>query len=47
MGENQLNYKEKIIEMISKIKDTAILELIYYYTKSGYNEEKAGKYPRN
>ena len=29
MGENQLNYKEKIIEMINKIENVDILNYIY------------------
>ncbi len=36
-------YREQIIEMVKKIDDSKILKLIYGFTKSGYNEEKAGK----
>ena len=36
-------YREKIIEMVSNIKDSSIIKLLYYYVQSGYNEEKAGK----
>ena len=36
-------YREKIIEMVSKIEDRSIIKLLYYYVQSGYNEEKAGK----
>lgn len=36
-------YREKITEMVNEIEDRKILEFIYYYTKSGYKEELAGK----
>lgn len=35
-------YKQKIIEMVEEIDNQKILRLIYLFTKSGYNEEKAG-----
>ncbi len=35
-------YKEKIIELVEKIENPAILKLIYGLAKSGYAEEKAG-----
>lgn len=35
-------YRKKIIEMVSKIEDVTILKLIFGFTRSGYNEEKAG-----
>lgn len=35
-------YKDKIIEMVEKIKNPEILKLIYGLVKSGYAEEKAG-----
>lgn len=36
-------YREKIIEMVEKIENSLILKLIYGFTKSGYEEEKAGR----
>lgn len=36
-------YKEKIIEMVEEIENPLILKLIYGFTKSGYEEEKAGR----
>lgn len=35
-------YKEKIIELVEKIENQAILKLIYGLVRSGYEEEKAG-----
>lgn len=35
-------HKEKIIELVEKIKNPTILKLIYGLVKSGYEEEKAG-----
>lgn len=35
-------YRKKIIEMVEKIENPAILKLIYGLVKSGYAEEKAG-----
>lgn len=36
-------YREKIIEMVKQIEDSLILKLIYGFTKSGCDEEKAGR----
>ena len=41
-GEKE-EYREKIIEMVKEIENRSIIKLLYYYTQSGYNEEKAGK----
>lgn len=38
-----MNYKEEIIEMLSKISNETILKLIYGFVRSGYREEVAGK----
>lgn len=35
--------RRKIIEMLEKIENPLILKLIYGFTKSGYDEEKAGR----
>lgn len=35
-------YREKIIEIVKKIKNPVILKLIYGFSRSGYREEKAG-----
>ena len=43
MDDEKEEYREKIIEMVKEIEDDSIIELIYYYVQSGYNEEKAGK----
>lgn len=40
--EEKEEYRKKIIEMVSKIEDVTILKLIFGFTRSGYNEEKAG-----
>lgn len=36
-------YRDKIVEMVWKIQNTLILKLIYGFTKSGYDEENAGR----
>lgn len=47
MKDNNLSkkdyYKKKIVEMVGKIENQLILKLIYGFTKSGYEEEKAGR----
>ena len=39
--EEKEEYRKKIIEMVSKIENVTILKLIFGFTRSGYNEEKA------
>lgn len=39
---SQPNYREKIVELVEKIENPAILKFIYGFVKSGYKEEKAG-----
>lgn len=36
-------YRNGAIEIIRKIKSPKILKLIYYFVKSGYKEENAGR----
>lgn len=36
-------YKREAIKTIKKIKSPEILKLIYYFAKSGYKEENAGR----
>lgn len=35
-----MNYKEEIIEMVQDIHSAKILDLIYWFVKRGYREEK-------
>lgn len=36
-------YKEEIIEMLEEINNEEIIKLIYWFVKSGYKEENAGR----
>ncbi len=36
-------YRERIIEMVSKIDNIQILKLIWGFVRRGYKEENAGK----
>ena len=38
-----MNYKKEIIEMIENIHSEKILNLIYWFVKRGYKEERAGR----
>lgn len=38
-----MNYRNKTVEMIRKIKSEKILKMIYHFVKCGLEEEKAGK----
>lgn len=44
MGEenNNSDYKQQIIDIVNQIENKKILKLILSFTKSGYEEEKAG-----
>lgn len=46
MSENVFNekeyYREKIVEMVGKIENPSILEIVYGFVRRGYKEEKAG-----
>lgn len=39
-----MDYKKEIIEMIQEIHSEKILNLIYWFVKRGYKEERAGEY---
>lgn len=36
-------YRKEIIKLVKEIEDSEILKLIYWFTRSGYREEKAGR----
>ena len=38
-----MDYKKEIIEMIENIHREKILNLIYWFVKRGYKEERAGR----
>lgn len=38
-----MDYKKEIIEMIQNIHNEKILNLIFWFVKRGYNEERARK----
>lgn len=38
-----MDYKKEIIEMIENIHSEKILNLIYWFVKRGYKEERAGR----
>lgn len=38
-----MDYKKEIIEMIENLHNEKILQLIYYFVKRGYKEERAGE----
>lgn len=38
-----MDYKKEIIEMVEMIHDEKILNLIFWFVRRGYNEERAGK----
>lgn len=42
MNEKEV-YRERIIEMVSKIDNVQILKLIWGFVRRGYKEENAGK----
>lgn len=35
-------YQKGIIDMVKEMENITILKLLFYFTKSGYKEEKAG-----
>lgn len=41
-GENGMDYKKKIIEMVNKMNNQKFLQMIYGFIKRLYREEKAG-----
>ena len=43
MDREKEEYREKIIEMVNVFEYRLMINLLYYYAQSGYNEEKAGK----
>lgn len=47
MGEKERmeQYRKEILEMVEKINSKKIMNLVYWYVKRGYNEERAGKNP--
>ncbi len=38
-----MNHKKEIIDMVEKIHSAKILNLIYWFVRRGYREERAGK----
>lgn len=43
--ERMEQYRKEILEMVEKINSEKIMNLVYWYAKRGYNEERAGKNP--
>ena len=43
LGGVYVDYKKEIIEMIQEIHSEKILNLIYWFVKRGYKEERAGR----
>ena len=43
LGGIYVDYKKEIIEMIQEIHSEKILNLIYWFGKRGYKEERAGR----
>ena len=38
-----MNYKKEIIDMVEKIHSEEVLNLVYWFVRRGYSEERAGK----
>lgn len=38
-----MNHKKEIIDVVEKIYSEKILNLIYWFVRRGYREERAGK----